>query len=148
MNCHLPVDTTDRGSTRFVPGVFSLTVTAVLLSAVLVSRNFAAPPASQELTNSLGMKFTTIPAGEFQMGCDVSNAGPGLSCSHKDMPLHAVWLDAYAIDVGQRHNAAADALATAELLLRLRAQAGQDGVRGFDGLVRLAAQKRWLAPGG
>lgn len=58
------------------------------------------------------------------------------------------WLDAYAIDVGQRHNAAADALATAELLLRLRAQAGQDGVRGFDGLVRLAAQKRWLAPGG
>lgn len=42
--------------------------------------------------------LVTIPAGEFQMGCDVSNAGPGLSCSHEDMPLHTVWLDAYAID--------------------------------------------------
>lgn len=40
----------------------------------------------------------TVPAGEFQMGCDPANPGPGYGCSYKDTPLHAVWLDAYAID--------------------------------------------------
>lgn len=42
--------------------------------------------------------MVTVPAGEFQMGCDLANPGPGLGCSYKDTPLHSVWLDAFAID--------------------------------------------------
>lgn len=56
------------------------------------------------------------------------------------------WLGAFAIDVTERHNAAVDALATAELLLRLRALAAREGVRGVDGLAGLARQRRWLGP--
>jgi formylglycine-generating enzyme required for sulfatase activity len=42
--------------------------------------------------------MAAVPAGEFQMGCDSANPGPALACARKDTPLHAVWLDAYAID--------------------------------------------------
>lgn len=42
--------------------------------------------------------MVTVPAGEFQMGCDAVNPGETLACSGKDTPLHRVWLDAYAID--------------------------------------------------
>ncbi len=56
------------------------------------------------------------------------------------------WLTIFSIDVAQRHNAAADALATAELLLRLRARAAQQGARSFDDLERMARHRRWLAP--
>lgn len=55
------------------------------------------------------------------------------------------WLLAFAIDVVDRHSAAGDALATAELLLRLRALAAAQGVHGVDALARLARQRRWLA---
>ena len=54
------------------------------------------------------------------------------------------WLAAFDIDVVARHNAAGDALATAELLLRLRAMAASQHVSGFAGLVRLSKQHRWL----
>ncbi len=47
-------------------------------------------------------------------------------------------LAAFGIECTIRHNAAADALATAELLLRLRAMAAKQGVRGFAALVRAA----------
>ena len=43
------------------------------------------------------------------------------------------WLAAFGIECTIRHNAAADALATAELLLRLRSLAGRQGTRGFAG---------------
>ncbi|HEX4882538.1 MAG TPA: 3'-5' exonuclease [Casimicrobiaceae bacterium] len=60
------------------------------------------------------------------------------------------WLALYGIDCAVRHHAAGDALATAELLLRLRALARREGARDFAGLVRLAKHQRWLsvAPGG
>lgn len=55
------------------------------------------------------------------------------------------WLDALGIGCSERHNAAGDALATAELFLLLRAAAAARGTRGFDALLALAGQARWLA---
>jgi DNA polymerase-3 subunit epsilon len=58
------------------------------------------------------------------------------------------WLAAFGIECTVRHNAAADALATAELLLRLRAIAAKQGRIGFDALVRTAHQQKWLGTAG
>jgi DNA polymerase-3 subunit epsilon len=57
------------------------------------------------------------------------------------------WLDAYGIECTLRHNAAADALSSAELLLTLRAIAARQGRAGFDALVRTARQQKWLGGG-
>jgi DNA polymerase-3 subunit epsilon len=54
------------------------------------------------------------------------------------------WLAAFDIDVVARHSAAGDALATAELLLRLRALAVAQGATGFNALLRLSRHHRWL----
>jgi DNA polymerase-3 subunit epsilon len=54
------------------------------------------------------------------------------------------WLDAFGIPCATRHNAASDAFATAELLVRLRADAERQGVTTAEGLARLARQARWL----
>jgi DNA polymerase III subunit epsilon len=54
------------------------------------------------------------------------------------------WLGACGIDCAQRHQAAADTLATAELLLHLWPAARAEGVASFRGLARLAARRRWL----
>jgi len=54
------------------------------------------------------------------------------------------WLAAFGIECTIRHNAAADALATAELLLRLRALAASQGTRGLEALIKLARQQKWL----
>ena len=54
------------------------------------------------------------------------------------------WLTTFGIECATRHNAAADALATAELLLRLRSIAAKQGRFGFDALVRTARQQKWL----
>lgn len=54
------------------------------------------------------------------------------------------WLAAFGIECPARHNAASDALATAELLLRLRAIAAKQGTRGFDALVKTAHARKWL----
>jgi DNA polymerase-3 subunit epsilon len=58
------------------------------------------------------------------------------------------WLERYEIDCAGRHHAAGDALATAELLLRLRVEARREGANDFAGLVKLAKRQRWLASGG
>jgi DNA polymerase-3 subunit epsilon len=54
------------------------------------------------------------------------------------------WLAAFGIECAVRHNAAADSFATAELLLRLRAMAARQGARGFESLVKVARQNKWL----
>jgi len=54
------------------------------------------------------------------------------------------WLAAFGIECTIRHNAAADALATAELLLRLQAIAAKQGTHGFAALVKAARQQKWL----
>jgi DNA polymerase-3 subunit epsilon len=53
-------------------------------------------------------------------------------------------LQACRIECAQRHQAAADTLATAELLLHLLPAARAEGAADFRGLSRLAARRRWL----
>jgi len=57
------------------------------------------------------------------------------------------WLAAAGIEVAARHNAAADALATAELLLHLRARAEPRVRLDFAALAKISRQQRWLAGG-
>ena len=57
------------------------------------------------------------------------------------------WLLAFGIACPIRHNAAADALATAELLLRVRARAAKEGPADFAALAKVAKQQKWLASG-
>lgn len=57
------------------------------------------------------------------------------------------WLAAAGIAVAARHNAAADALATAELLLHVRARAERAERTNFAALARISRQQRWLAGG-
>jgi DNA polymerase III subunit epsilon len=54
------------------------------------------------------------------------------------------WLAAFGIECTIRHNAASDALATAELLLRLRAMGAKQGAHGFAALVKAARAQKWL----
>lgn len=54
------------------------------------------------------------------------------------------WMDHFGIRCPFRHQAAADSLATAELLLRLWPRIAPEGRRWQD-LVRLAGRRRWLA---
>lgn len=55
------------------------------------------------------------------------------------------WLAHFDIDCAVRHQAAADTLATAELLLRLWPAARTQRCTSFAALRRLAEQRRWLA---
>jgi DNA polymerase-3 subunit epsilon len=74
---------------------------------------------------------------------DVAEVAAALQPQHAARSLDD-WLAAFGIECTQRHRAAADALATAELLLRLLPAARADGAGGFADLSRLAARRRWL----
>jgi DNA polymerase III subunit epsilon len=54
------------------------------------------------------------------------------------------WLGRFGIACAVRHQAAADTLATAELLLRLWPAARRQRCASFAGLSALARQQRWL----
>ena len=53
------------------------------------------------------------------------------------------WLAAFGIERTIPDNAAADALATVELLLRLRSAGGPAGTRGHAGLTKVARSQKW-----
>jgi DNA polymerase-3 subunit epsilon len=58
------------------------------------------------------------------------------------------WLAHFGIECAVRHQAAADALATAELLQRLWPAAKRQGCASFRGLSELARERRWLRDSG
>jgi DNA polymerase-3 subunit epsilon len=58
------------------------------------------------------------------------------------------WLLHFGIECAVRHQAAADTLATAELLLRLWPAARRKRCDSFEGLVALARHQRWLSRDG
>jgi formylglycine-generating enzyme required for sulfatase activity len=60
------------------------------------TRNGEAPPPAGDMVS--------IPAGEFQMGCDPQHDG-GYGCYTDEVPLHTVYLDAYRIDKTEVTNA-------------------------------------------
>ena len=82
-------------------------------------------------------------------------AGPGSTSSRwpeRCIPRCAAaalddWLAHFGIECAVRHQAAADTLATAELLLRLWPAARAQRCTSFSGLGRLADARRWLGPG-
>ena len=65
---------------------------------------------------------------------------------HPGLGGHALddWLAHFGIECAVRHQAAADTLATAELLLRVWPAARAQNATGFTQLSRLAEQRRWL----
>ncbi|MFN5166991.1 MAG: 3'-5' exonuclease [Pseudomonadota bacterium] len=73
---------------------------------------------------------------------------PLAAIAHPEVRARALdeWMAQFGIECLQRHQAAADALATAELLLRLWPRLLRDCGGRVDALARLAAARRWVAP--
>ena len=69
------------------------------LPIVMLPEPTPAPPPSPDITAEI-----LIPAGEFQMGCDINNTAEE-RCSGSQEPLHKVHLDAYYIDKYEVTNA-------------------------------------------
>jgi DNA polymerase III subunit epsilon len=72
---------------------------------------------------------------------------PLTAALHSQVKAHALddWLAHFHIRCLRRHNAAADALATAELLLHLWPRLRAERATGIDAALALAARRRWLA---
>ena len=71
---------------------------------------------------------------------------PVADALHPELGGHAIddWLEHFGIECAVRHQAAADTLATAELLLRLWPAARKQRCTTFAQLRHLAEQRRWL----
>ncbi|MCU0967500.1 MAG: 3'-5' exonuclease [Rubrivivax sp.] len=73
---------------------------------------------------------------------------PLAAVTHPQVPARALdeWMAHFGITCAARHEAAADALATAELLLRLWPRLAAEGATDAAAMARLAATRRWVAP--
>lgn len=71
---------------------------------------------------------------------------PLAAVTHPGVPARALdeWMTHFGIVCAQRHQAAADALATAELLLRLWPRLRAEGAVDAAAMARLADRRRWL----
>jgi DNA polymerase III subunit epsilon len=97
---------------------------------VLIERAIAA---------ALGMK----PANRW---LDLALLAPALFPDQpEDMRSLDDWLQRFGVENHLRHNALADALATAQLLLVVLAAAGKQGLATWAQLARLQEDQRWLA---
>jgi DNA polymerase-3 subunit epsilon len=85
--------------------------------------------------------YLNLPLGNAWL--DLAQLAPAL---HPEVHAETLddWLAVYGIEPVARHTAAGDALSTAQLLLRLMADAGPKRGRDFVQLQRAAAQARWL----
>ena len=75
---------------------------------------------------------------------DLARAAPALFPDRKAKSLDE-WLAGFSIECPGRHDALADAYASAELLLVLLAEARRQGVTTVEALLSLAASERWIA---
>lgn len=77
---------------------------------------------------------------------DLAAAAPALFPEHADS-THTLddWTRLFGIENPSRHNALADALATAQLLLVVMARAAQSGAHRLGDLQAAASAQRWLA---
>jgi DNA polymerase-3 subunit epsilon len=73
---------------------------------------------------------------------DIAELAPALD--HAGLKSLDEWLQRYSIPVSERHSAAADALSTALLAMRLLSAADRAGARTFAELQRLARHAKWL----
>ena len=88
-------------------------------------------------------------AGVIRLAGPWLDLAPLAAALHPDVPRTGGgalddWLSALRIACVARHNAASDALASAELLLALRSMAAARGARGFEALRALVRDRRWL----
>ena len=91
----------DPQATSTTPATSTPTATALIIYLPFVGRpqNTATPAGTPVATPADPAAEILIPAGSFQMGCDITNSAEnGCPNNATELPLHTVYLDAYYID--------------------------------------------------
>ncbi|HNT74617.1 MAG TPA: SUMF1/EgtB/PvdO family nonheme iron enzyme [Anaerolineae bacterium] len=88
--------------TNLPEGDYTLVAFADGMNFIPVSRSVTIPPnaVQQDFAHWEGLlpgATVSVPAGDFQMGCDPDH-NDGNACASGQLPLHTVYLDAYEID--------------------------------------------------